>query len=324
MKSKYVLISTVFLLLSCNGHDGKKENADSSRPSSEKQKEIEQQEDMERHPLNITAIREVIGIKGTENNGEYKVVVPQNDLEIMVDGFKIIPPMGLGSWAAFSPVKDGAMVMGDIVVTEDDLWPVQQEVIRQGLTITAIHNHFVRNNPNVMYMHIGGMGEEGVLAEKVKALFDKVVEVRGGNPAASEPSEVENTLDTDRIDNIIGHSGNLNNGVYKITIGRPDVDLREHGAPVSTFMGFNTWASWQGTPEKAAVAGDFTMLADEIAPVIKALVENGIEVVAVHNHMVYEEPRIFFLHYWGVGPAEKLAHGLKTALNQTGVVSKNE
>ena len=232
--------------------------------------------------------------------------------------------MGLGSWAAFSAIKEGAMVMGDIVVTEDDLWPVQQEVIRQGLTITAIHNHFVRNNPNVMYMHIGGMGEEGVLAEKVKALFDKVVEVRGGNPAASEPSEVENTLDTDRIDNIIGHSGNLNNGVYKITIGRPDVDLREHGAPVSTFMGFNTWASWQGTPEKAAVAGDFTMLADEIAPVIKALVENGIEVVAVHNHMVYEEPRIFFLHYWGVGPAEKLAHGLKTALNQTGVVSKNE
>ena len=324
MKSKYVLISTVFLLLSCNGHDGKKENADSSRPSSEKQKEIEQQEDMERHPLNITAIQEVIGIEGTENNGEYKVVVPQNDLEIMVDGFKIIPPMGLGSWAAFSAIKEGAMVMGDIVVTEDDLLPVQQEVIRQGLTITAIHNHFVRNNPNVMYMHIGGMGEEGVLAEKVKALFDKVVEVRGGNPAASESSEVENTLNTDRIDNIIGHSGNLNNGVYKITIGRPDVDLREHGAPVSTFMGFNTWASWQGTPEKAAVAGDFTMLADEVAPVIKALVENGIEVVALHNHMVHEEPRIFFLHYWGVGPAEKLAHGLKAALNQTGVVSKNE
>ena len=135
MKIKYVLISTVLLLLSCNGNDGKKENADSSRPSSEKQKEIEQQEDMEPHPLNITAIQEVIGIEGTENNGEYKVVVPQNDLEIMVDGFKIIPPMGLGSWAAFSPVKDGAMVMGDIVVTEDDLLPVQQEVIRQGLTI---------------------------------------------------------------------------------------------------------------------------------------------------------------------------------------------
>jgi len=111
----------------------------------------------------------------------------------------------------------------------------------------------------------------------------------------------------------------MNNGVYKITIGRPDVKLKEHGAPVSTFLGFNTWASWQGTPEKAAVAGDFTMLTDEVAPVIKALVENDIEVVAVHNHMVNENPRIFFLHYWGVGSAEKLAKGLRAALDKTGV-----
>ena len=114
----------------------------------------------------------------------------------------------------------------------------------------------------------------------------------------------------------------MNKGVYKITIGRPDVNLKEHGAPVSTFLGFNTWASWQGTNEKAAVAGDFTMLADEVAPVIKALIENDIEVVALHNHMVHENPRIFFLHYWGVGPVEKLAKGLREALDKTGV--KNE
>jgi hypothetical protein len=120
------------------------------------------------------------------------------------------------------------------------------------------------------------------------------------------------------LDSLIGHKGEMNKGVYKYTIGRPDVSLKEHGIPVSSFMGFNTWAAWQGTSEKAAVAGDFTMLEDEVAPVIKALVENGIEVVAVHNHMVHEHPRIFFLHYWGVGPAEKLAKGLKAALDQTG------
>jgi len=168
------------------------------------------------------------------------------------------------------------------------------------------------------------MGDGATLAAKAKVVLDKVQEVRGGNPVDGPKIEVENTLDTEKIAEILGHSGKMNRGVFKITIGRPDVDLREHGAPVSTFMGFNTWASWQGTPEKAAVAGDFTMLADEVAPVIKALVENGIEVVAVHNHMVHEEPQIYFLHYWGVGSAEKLAKGLKQALDQTGNTKQKE
>ncbi|MFC4873800.1 DUF1259 domain-containing protein [Negadavirga shengliensis] len=269
-------------------------------------------------PLDIPAIEKAIGLKGEESHGEYKVTVPQNDLDIRVDGFKIIPPMGLGSWAAFAPSPHGAMLMGDIIVTEKDLGPVQAEVISQGLTITAIHNHFVRNIPNVMYMHIGGMGDGEALARKVKSVLDKIEEVRGKNPSSGPTDEVENTLDTESISEIIGHPGSVSRGVYKITIGRPDVNLLEHGAPVSTFLGFNTWASWQGTPEKAAVAGDFTMLAHEVENVVKALIENGIEVVALHNHMVHEEPRIFFLHYWGVGPAEDLARGLRAALDQTG------
>lgn len=269
--------------------------------------------------IDIETLKSELGMEGKEENGQFKVTVPQNDLNIMVDGFKIIPPMGLGSWVAFAPTSEQPMIMGDIVVTEKDLKPVQQEVIKQGLTITAIHNHFVRNEPDVMYMHIGGMGSEKQLAERIKAIFNKVAEIRGANPASAEISMVENNLDTNLIDSIVGHSGTMTNGVYKMTIGRPDVKLTEHGAPVSTFMGFNTWASWQGTNEKAAVAGDFTMLADEVAPVIKSLVENDIEVVAVHNHMVHENPRIFFLHYWGVGPAEKLAKGLKSALDKTGV-----
>lgn len=208
--------------------------------------------------------------------------------------------------------------MGDIVVTETDLKPVQQEVIRQGLTITAIHNHFVRNHPNIMYMHIDGSGPTESMAAKVKAVLDKVIEVRRGNPASPTVADVINTIDTAMLNRMLGHRGEWSKGVYKHTIGRPDVKLTEHGVPVSTFLGFNTWASWQGTPEKAAVAGDFAMLENEVAGVIKALVDNGIEVVAVHNHMVHEQPRIFFLHYWGVGQAEKLAQGLRAALDQTG------
>lgn len=268
--------------------------------------------------LNVTAIEQALGMKGQENKGEYKVTVPQHDLQVEVDGFKIIPAMGMGSWAAFSPTPKGAMLMGDIVLKADEIGAVQQVVIRNGLTITGLHNHFVREQPGVLYMHIAGNGTAESLAKGVKAVLDKVTELRGGNPGQAPAEQVQNSLDTQKIAAILGHKGEMNSGVYKITIGRPDVNLQEHGQKVSTFMGFNTWASWQGTPERAAVAGDFAMLEDEVEPVIKALVENGIEVVAVHNHMVHEKPRIFFLHYWGVGPAEKLATGLKAALDQTG------
>lgn len=276
-------------------------------------------------PLDTNAIERIMGIKGKTNNGEYKVTVPQNDLSIMVDGFKIVPAMGLGTWVAFTPTHNGAMVMGDIIVTETDLKPVQQEIIKQGLTITAIHNHFVRNHPNVMYMHLGGSGNTEQLAQKAKAVLNKVKEVRGIDPAKGDASAetVTNTLDTKKLDDVLGYKAELSKGVYKYTIGRPDVQLREHGVPVSTFLGFNTWAAFQGTPERSAVAGDFTMLENEVAPVIKALVENGIEVVAVHNHMVQEQPRVFFLHYWGIGNAEQLARGLKAALDQTGSKRSN-
>ena len=269
------------------------------------------------HPLDIASIERITGTKGKENNGEYKITVPQNDLNIMVDGFRIIPAMGLGTWTAFTPTSGGAMVMGDIVLTETDLKPVQQEVIRQGLTITAIHNHFVRNHPNVMYMHIGGAGRTDSMAVKVKAVLDKVKETRGVDPASANAPDVSNTLDTAGLNRLLGYRGEMSKGVYKYTIGRPDINLTEHGVPVSSFLGFNTWAAWQGSPEQAAVAGDFTMLENEVEGVIKALVEHGIEVVAVHNHMVQEQPRIFFLHYWGIGNAEKLARGLRAALDQT-------
>jgi hypothetical protein len=312
MKFRICVYSCLSILIACNQQtpgetgttSGAKRDTISCPPGSSK--------------LDVAKIETITGMKGTEKSGEYKITVPQNDLSIIVDGFKIIPAMGLGSWAAFTPCADSAMVMGDIIVTETDLKPVQQEVIRQGFAITAIHNHFVRNRPNVMYMHIDGKGPVDRLAGSVKSIFDKVKESRGKDPKASPADSVTNTLNVELLDSIIGSKGEMSKGVFKYTIGRPDISLTEHGIPVSTFMGFNTWAAWQGTPERAAVAGDFTMVENEVEPVIKALVENGIEVVAVHNHMVHETPRIFFLHYWGVGNAEQLARGFKAALDKTG------
>lgn len=274
--------------------------------------------------LDTKLIESIIGLKGKANKGEFKITIPQNDLNVWVDSFKITAPMGTSTWVAFTPTANGTMLMGDLVLTETDIKQVQQELIKQGLTTSAIHNHFIRNHPNIVFMHAGGMGTTADMAKKIKAVLDKINQSRGHNPAASPADSVKNTLDIKMLDGILGYTGEMSKGVYKYTIGRPDVPLQEHGVPITTFMGFNTWAAWQGTPEHAAVCGDFTMLEEEVEPVLKALISNGIEVVALHSHMVHEKPRIFFLHYWGIGNAEQLARGLKSALNETGKKQSNE
>lgn len=316
MKQLFVLLCVPVLLIACNQSAGPGEKVSPADSTGTKSNAITCPPGSSK--LDIAKIEQITGMKGVEKNGEYKITVPQNDLKIVVDGFKIIPAMGLGSWAAYTPCGDSAMVMGDIILTESDLKPVQQEAIKQGFAITAIHNHFVRNRPNVLYMHIDKSADVTTLSNGVKAIFDKVKEVRGKDPKSEKADSVTSSLNIPLLDSIIGQKGESGKGVYKYTIGRPDIQLTEHGKQVSTFMGFNTWAAWQGTPQHAAVAGDFTMLENEVEPVIKALIENGIEVVAVHNHMVHENPRIFFLHYWGVGNAEHLAKGLRAALDQTG------
>lgn len=268
--------------------------------------------------LDIEVLQQALGMEGEVQDGMLKVTIPQNDLGVTVDGVSIIPPMGMGSWAAFAPAGDSAMVMGDVVLQEEEVKPVQQTLVEHGLTATALHKHFLREEPRVMYMHIGGAGTEEELAEGVRAVFDRVAELRGSDPAEAEAESVENTLDTEQIAQILGHEGEMNRGVYKVTIGRPDADVTVHGEPVTAFMGLSTWAAWQGTPENAAVAGDFAMLEEEVAPVIEALVEHDIEVVSIHNHMTQDDPQVFFLHYWAQGPAEELAKGLRAALAQTG------
>lgn len=306
-------ILAILLAVGCTGESGEASRAAELEPQTTPVSQAAVSD------LDMDALRAALGVQGEESGGEWKVNVPQNDLEVRVDGFRIVPPMGMGSWASFTPAPGGAAVMGDLVLRESEVRPVQQTLLAQGLTATALHKHFLREEPRVVYMHFGGRGSEAELGGAVRAVLDRIAELRGGDPAAAPaPQTPTNTLDTDRVTEILGHAGTLTGGVFRITIGRPDVALRDHGATVSAFGGFNTWAAFQGTPERAAVAGDFAMLPDEVAGVLQALVENDIEVVVIHSHMVHEEPRIVFLHYWGVGPVDALAHGLRAALDRTG------
>ncbi len=268
--------------------------------------------------LDFALIEEITGLAGQAGEGEYKLSVPQDDLHVTVDGFRIIPPMGLTSWVVFAATPRGAVVMGDLVVLEGEISPVQEELVENRLTVTALHNHFVRDAPKVMFMHIGGVGPLEEVAQSVRAVLDRIQELRRAAGARRTPSTVETTFDSSQIEAILGSGGQISSGVFKVTIGRPDVDLRAHGVLVSPFMGFNSWMAFQGSQEKAAVAGDFALLEHEVAPVVEALIENGIEVVAVHNHMTLEQPRVLFLHFWGVGPVERLAGGLRAGLDRTG------
>ncbi len=271
-------------------------------------------------PLDTAALERILGVPGVTEAGEYKVTVPQNDLDVRVDGFSIVPPMGLGSWAAFTPGPKGAVLMGDLVLRDAEVASVQSVLVGHGLTVTGLHNHFARESPSVLFMHIGGEGPADSLAVGVRAVLNRIATVRGADPAAAVARAVSSALDTASIARGLGAAGQSARGVYRVTLGRPEVALEAHGANVSSFLGFNSWAAWQGTAARAAVAGDFALLAHEVAPVVETLVTRGIEVVALHNHLTHEQPTVYFLHYWGVGSQADLLAALKAALAHLGPV----
>ena len=205
------------------------------------------------------------------------------------------------------------MVMGDMVLTEDQVNPVMSTALENGLDVTALHNHFLGESPRVMFMHIGGMGSLDALAGAVGKVFARIKE--SGTPLPNaEIDPAQSQLVGEKIAAILGHRGDLAGGVYKVTIGRT---ARMHGHAIGSTMGVNTWAAFSGTDERAAVDGDFAMLETELQPVLKALRHADIQIVAIHQHMTGEEPRIMFLHYWGVGRTEDLARGLRAALDRT-------
>jgi len=268
--------------------------------------------------LDTTRIEELTGAKGTFNSreGVFKVSEPRSDLAVTVAGVKLTPSMGLTSWAAFKKTGQQTVVMGDMVLLEDQVNPVMSTALDNGLDVTALHNHFLWDSPRVMFMHIGGMGDEAKLAEGVGKVFAKIKETSGGKgeiPSA-DINPATTTLDPRKIEAILGVKGGLSDGVYKVTIGRT---TGMHGASVGSTMGVNTWAAFAGSDDRSVVDGDFVMLEPELQPVLKALRGHGIDIVAIHQHMAGEQPRMLFLHYWGLGGTEDLARGLRAALDRT-------
>jgi Domain of Unknown Function (DUF1259) len=266
--------------------------------------------------LDTATIEQLTGVKGELNAKEavFKVSVPRSDLDVTVAGVKMTPPLGLTSWAAFQQAGDQAMVMGDMVLLEDQVNPVMSVALENGLEVTALHNHFFWDAPKVMFMHIGGMGDEAKLAGAVGKVFATIKDTSGGKGEVSrvDLSPAQTSLDPKAIEDVLGVKGQLANGVYKVTIGRT---TKMDGHEVGNTMGVNTWAAFAGSDAKAIVDGDFVMFEPEVQPVLKALRSSGINIVAIHHHMIEESPRTVFLHYWGVGPTRQLAQGLKAALD---------
>lgn len=268
--------------------------------------------------LDTAKIEELTGAKGKldEKEDVFKVSVPRSDLSVIAAGVRITPPMGLTSWAAFKQVGKHTVVMGDTVVLEDQVNPVMSAALDSGLEVTALHNHFFWDSPKVMFMHIGGMGDAAELATAVGKVFAKIKETSGGKGETPKASidPAKSTLDPKKIDALLGKTGDLKDGVYKLTFGR---ETKMHGQAMGNSMGVNTWAAFAGSDDKAVVDGDFAMLESELQAVLKALRGASINVVAIHQHMTGEQPRVLFLHFWGVGRSEELAKGLRAALDKT-------
>ncbi len=258
-------------------------------------------------------VEKALGVAGQMQEGAMVFSFPRHDLKIKVAADPVPTALGFGSWTAWREMGTEAMVMGDLVLLQREINPVISALVEANVNVTALHNHFLREGPRIMYMHIYGMGQAAPMALGIRNALNKTATPKPG-PAPAGVSPPALTLDTKRLEKIIGHPGKAGGGVFKITIGRPGVKM--DGVEMTASMGLNTWAAFAGTDERAHVAGDVAMIAKEVNPVIRALRRGGIEIAAVHNHMLNEEPRIFFLHYWGTGSAEKLAGTIREAFDQ--------
>jgi hypothetical protein len=273
-------------------------------------------------PAEYNAVLTALGKKGDFKDGVLKVNIPRSDLRVTIAGRPAPTPFGFGGWVALTKGTGGSEVMmGDLVLTEDEVNPVMSALLEHGLDVTALHNHFFWEQPRVFYMHVHGMGTADDLARRVRPALqiidDAVTKAAAGSsaPPAGAPAA---GVSGPAVAAIVGQAGEQNGPVYKITIGRPDIDLRAHGAAINSRMGLNTWAAFAGTDADAMVAGDVAMLEPEVTPVLKALRANGIDVVAIHHHMTAVRPMVVFLHYFGRGPADRLARGVRAALDELG------
>jgi len=257
-----------------------------------------------------------LGKQGDFKDGVLKVNIPRNDVAVTVKGVKTPTPFGFGGWVALTKGTSMDVMMGDLVLLQDEVNPVMSALLKNGIDVTALHNHFFGDEPRMFYMHVHGHGAAMDLARKVKPALD-LIGKSSPPPAPAGAPPAAPALDTAKLAQIAGHQGEQTGLVYKITVGRDDLKLTEMGAPINARMGLNTWAAFVGTNDNAAIAGDVAMLASEVTPVLNALREHAIDVVAIHHHMTGTQPTVFFLHYWATGPADKLATGFRAALDAT-------
>ena len=267
--------------------------------------------------LDGAKVDQITGLKGklNEKEGVYKVTWPRGDVKVAVDGWTMPPFMGLGTWAAFTETKGGAMVMGDTVLFEDEVNAAMTAALDNGLSVTALHNHFFFDKPKVFFMHIEGEGSINQLAEAVKKMYDAVKQVRAANPQPKESFggsslPEKNSISAEPLNKVFGTNGEANNGLVKFTFGRP---AAMHGVKIDNTMGVNTWAAFAGSDDNALVDGDFAVTEDELQAVLKSLLKQKIYIVAIHQHMTHEQPRMMFFHYWGRGPAKDMAETIKGA-----------
>ena len=264
-------------------------------------------------------VDDAFGRKGTVAGDVHRYGFPRSDLQVTVDGLSIKPGFALGGWIAFKPVQGGAMAMGDLVLVETEINPVMSKLIEGGMEITAVHNHLLRANPAIFYMHVGGHGDAAKMAGAIRAaLTASKTPLQAGVPSAAMPPPTID-FDTAQVEQIIGAKGQDNNGIYQFAVPRRD-PISEHGAqlvppgPTGVATAINFQSTGGG---KAAITGDFVLIAEEVNPVIKALRAHGIEVTAIHSHMLSEQPRLIFMHFWANDDAVKLAKGLRQALDKT-------
>lgn len=269
-------------------------------------------------------VEQALGKAGSIQPGDvYKVSLPRSDLKVTAAGVELKPALALGSWVAFKRMGDMTVVMGDLVLTENEVTPVLSKLQQGGVETTALHNHVLNESPRVMYMHIHAMGDAAIIA---KAIHDALVLTKTPFAASASTAPAEIVIDTQQIDQIMGQNGKVNGGVYQFSIARADeiTDMMgDHKMAIPPAMGLAQAINFQPTGAgKAAITGDFVLLASEVPPAMKALRENGIEVTAVHSHMLTENPRLFFMHFWANDEALKLARGLRAALDKVNVVRK--
>ncbi len=273
-------------------------------------------------PKEYKEVLEYLDKKGDFKDNVLKVNIPRNDLRVSVAGIETPTSFGFGGWLGMTKGDQNMEVMmGDLVLLQEEVNPVMSALLDNDLEVTALHNHFFWDEPRLYYMHIHGHGNAIDLAHKVKpaiALIGHVVSIKNDSGKMSGTSPVNGNLNTTKLIEIIGVRGEQMGAVYKITVGRNDLILKEMGAVINARMGLNTWAAFIGTDEKATVAGDVAMLEEEVTPVLKALRKNGLDVVAIHHHMTGSRPMVIFLHYWGTGPADHLASGVRAALDELG------